>query len=222
MKRCLLMRPGLVEYGKAWDIQREIFFARSNNEIEDTLILLQHPPTYTFGRSSEIEQPILIEPNHTEDVNNASIYFVDRGGGAAYHGPGQIVGYPILCLKNYTSDYHAYLRMLEDVIIKTLKDFQIDSHKLKDLTGVWVDNKKIGCIGVRIIKGFTMHGFSLNVTNDLSPYEKIIPCNIEDIKMTTIKEIIGPGKIGKEQDLSTVEERIISNFSEVFDVLFET
>ena len=215
------MRPGLVEYGKAWDIQREIFFARSNDEIEDTLILLQHPPAYTFGRSSEIEQPILKEPNRTEDVNNASIYFVDRGGGAAYHGPGQIVCYPILCLRPYTADYHTYLRMLEDVIIKTLKDFQIDSHKLKDLTGVWVDNKKIGCIGVRIIKGFTMHGFSLNVTNDLSPYEKIIPCNIKDLKITSMKEILGPEKIGQEQDISTVEERLIMNFSEVFNIMFD-
>lgn len=216
MKRCLLMRPGLVEYGKAWDIQRDLFFARSNNEIEDTLILLQHPPTYTFGRSSEIEQPLLKDPSYKEDVNNASIYFVDRGGGAAYHGPGQIVCYPILCLKSYTADYHEYLRMLEDVIIKTLKDFHIDSQRIKDITGVWVDNKKIGCIGVRIIKGFTMHGFSLNVNNDLMPYEKIIPCNIKDVKMATIKEIIG-----RELDISAVEERIISNFSEAFNVMFE-
>lgn len=214
------MRPGLVEYGKAWDIQRELFFARSNNEIEDTLVLLQHPPTYTFGRSSErpseIAQPLLKESPQKGDVNSASIYFVDRGGGAAYHGPGQILGYPILYLKSYTPDFHTYLRMLEDVIIKTLKDFQIESQRINGYTGVWVDNKKIGCIGVRIIKGFTMHGFSINVNNDLSPYEKIIPCNIKDVKMMSIQEIIE-----RVPDISTVEERIIRNFSEVFHVMFE-
>lgn len=209
MRRCNLLRLDLVEYGKAWDMQREIFSARSNNETDDTVIILQHLPTYTFGRTSEVEQPLLKE----KDSNGPAVYFIDRGGGATYHGPGQIVVYPILGIKSYTSDYHTYLRMLEDVIMKTLSDFQLHSHRKMDFTGVWVDEKKIGCIGVRIIRDFTMHGFSLNVNNDLTPFEKIIPCNIKGVKVTSMKE-----NLGIELNIAGVEECLLKRFSEVFNV----
>ncbi len=216
MRRCKLLRPGLVEYGKAWDIQREIFSARSNDKTDDTLIILQHPPTYTFGRTSKAEQPLL-----KENDPNAAVYFTDRGGGATYHGPGQIVVYPIIGIKSYTSDYHTYLRMLEDVMIKTLADFRINSQRKKGFTGVWVDEKKIGCIGVRIIRDFTMHGFSLNVNNDLAPFDNIIPCDIKGVKMISMKEILGTEIPGSELNISAVEERLLTNFSEVFEVILE-
>ena len=222
MRRCKLLQPGLVEFGKAWDIQKELFSARTNNEIDDTLIILQHPPTYTFGRTSEVEQPVLKE----NDPDAPAVYFTDRGGGATYHGPGQIVGYPIIGIKSYTSDYHTYLRMLEDVMIKTLADFQINSQRKKGFTGVWVDEKKIGCIGVRIIRDFTMHGFSLNANNDLAPFDNIIPCNIKGVKMTSMKEVLGKGILGtknpgSELNILAVEECLLKKYSEVFKVTLE-
>lgn len=213
MKRCLLHRLGLVEYGKAWNIQRDLFSERLSNKIDDTLIILQHPPTYTFGRSGKINQSGLNEIG----FNGYDIYFTDRGGGATYHGYGQLVGYPIIGIKSYTSDFHEYLRMLEEVMIKTLTDFDIDSVRIKGLTGVWVNEKKIGCIGVRIIRNVTMHGFSLNVNNDLLPFERIVPCGIKGVKMTSMAEILG-----SELIFAYVEEVLIKKFSEVFNVTVYT
>lgn len=202
----------MVEYGKAWEIQKDLFHARSRNEIIDTLMLLQHPPTYTFGRRSQQGQPLL----EGKDLSSVPLYHVDRGGGATYHGPGQLVGYPILGLKTYTSDYHIYLRMLEDVMIRTLADFDIDSEGLKGYTGVWVKGEKIGSIGVRIIRGFTMHGFALNVNNDLTPFDKIVPCNIMGVKMTSMAEIFG-----MPVNIQEVEENLTDYFAKVFDVTIE-
>lgn len=209
MKRCLLHRLGLVEYGKAWNLQRDLFSERLSNKIDDTLLLLQHPPTYTFGRSGRINQSVINE----NEFKGFDIYYADRGGGATYHGYGQLVGYPIIGIKSYTSDFHEYLRMLEEVIIKTLSDFDIDSIRIKGLTGVWVNEKKIGCIGVRIIRNVTMHGFSLNVNNDLAPFERIVPCGIKGVKMTSMAELLG-----SELILEYVEEVLVNKFSEVFNV----
>ena len=230
MKRCQLLKPGLVEYGKAWGLQKEIFHARTQQEIIDTLLILQHPPTYTFGRRSLVGQSILSFEKEHENFpplqgeggyglfsgENADIFHVDRGGGATYHGPGQLVGYPIIELKSYTTDFHTYLRMLEDVMIRALADFNIQSQRLNGYTGVWVNGEKIGSIGVRIIRGFTMHGFSLNVNNDLAPFDKIIPCNINGVKMTSMSKLKGTTLNIKE-----VEESLISKFASVFNVLIQ-
>ena len=209
MKRCQVLKPGLVEYGKAWEFQRDLFRARSQDEIIDTFLILQHPPTYTFGRRSQAGLSI-------EDIEHADIYWVDRGGGATYHGPGQIVGYPIIGLKDYTTDLHVYLRMLEEVMIGVLKDFQIESQRLKGYTGVWVGGEKIGSIGVRVIRGVTMHGFSLNVNNDLAPFDQIVPCNIRGVRMTSMSRILRTELI-----LSEVEESLTNHFARVFDVKME-
>ena len=224
MKRCQLLRPGLVEYGEAWEIQRELFHARSQSQIIDTLLILQHPPTYTFGRRSQAGQLISSVETPKIPLNppllkgekgglNAAIFHVDRGGGATYHGPGQLVGYPIVELKSYTTDFHTYLRMLEDVMIRTLADFNIQSQRRSGYTGVWVNGEKIASIGVRIIRGFTMHGFALNVNNDLAPFDKIIPCNINDVKMTSISKISGT-----PLNIQEVEDSLIHNFASVFNV----
>ncbi len=206
MKKCLLLKPGLVEYGRAWDIQKWLFHERSIDAVSDTLIVIQHPPAYTLGRRS---LPVYYDC----DSSKIPFYRVDRGGGATYHGPGQAVAYPILGLKSYASDYCSYLRMLEDVIINTLSDFNISSERLSGLTGVWTGEKKIGSIGVRIIRGITMHGFSLNVNNDLTPFSRIIPCNIQGVEMTSMHEITGAALSMKE-----VEDSLINNFVKVFDV----
>ena len=215
MRRCQVLNPGLVEYGKAWEMQRDLFRARSQNEIIDTFLILQHPPTYTFGRRTRAGLAILSEEKIP--LNPPSdIYWVDRGGGATYHGPGQIVGYPIIGLKDYTADLHVYLRMLEEVMIGVLKDFQIESQRLNGYTGVWVCGEKIGSIGVRVIRGVTMHGFSLNVNNDLAPFDQIVPCNIRGVRMTSMSRILGTELIIQE-----VEERVTDHFAGVFDVKME-
>ena len=208
MKKCLLLNPGLVEYGRAWDLQKRLFHERSIGTLSDTLIMLQHLPAYTLGRRSQPVQPVL------DDCSNGiPVYRVDRGGGATYHGPGQAVAYPVLGLRSYTSDYYNYLRMLEDVIIHTLSDFNIVSVRVNGFTGVWVGKRKIASIGVRIIRGITMHGFSLNVNNDLEPFKKIIPCNIQGVEMTSMSEISGAAL-----SMPEVEESLVHNFAEVFDV----
>jgi len=263
LKRCQVLKPGLVEYGKAWEFQRDLFRARSQDEIIDTFLILQHPPTYTFGRRSQmggfdrgipgeslrsrgltrghenpachpepkakglihrVDQILRCAQNDSkvaggfssEDIEHAQIYWVDRGGGATYHGPGQIVGYPIIGLKDYTTDLHVYLRMLEEVMIGVLKDFQIESQRLKGYTGVWVGGEKIGSIGVRVIRGVTMHGFSLNVNNDLAPFDQIVPCNIRGVRMTSMSRILRTELI-----LSEVEESLTDHFARVFDVKME-
>ena len=212
MRRCQVLNLGLVEYGKTWEIQKDLFHARSLDRVIDTLLLLQHPLTYTFGRRSQPGQPVFDE----EGPDGPAIYRVDRGGGATCHGPGQIVGYPIIGLKDYTTDLHAYLRMLEEVMMGALKDFQIESQRLKGYTGVWMEGEKIGSIGVRVIRGVTMHGFSLNVNNDLAPFDKIVPCNIRGVRMTSMSRILRTELI-----MSEVEEGVTDHFARVFDVIME-
>jgi lipoate-protein ligase B len=185
-----------VEYGKAWQLQKNLFSARSLSKIDDVLVLTQHPPTYTIGRRGNTDQLLISEEELMR--RGYSVYTVDRGGAITYHGPGQIVGYPILNMKSYTDDYYEYLRMLEEVMIRALSAFGIYAGRRTGFTGVWVNGesnsvriKKIGSIGVRIVKGYTMHGFSLNVNNDLTPFSMIIPCNIRNAKMTSIDKILG-------------------------------
>jgi len=204
-----VLNLGLVEYGKAWEMQKDLVHARSLDRVIDTLLLLQHPLTYTFGRRTLSNPP-------ESPLPAPAIYQVDRGGGATCHGPGQIVGYPIIGLKDYTTDLHAYLRMLEEVMMGALKDFQIESQRLKGYTGVWVEGEKIGSIGVRVIRGVTMHGFSLNVNNDLAPFEKIVPCNIRGVRMTSMSRILRTEII-----MSEVEEGVTDHFARVFDVKME-
>ncbi|MCC7202204.1 MAG: lipoyl(octanoyl) transferase LipB [Nitrospirae bacterium] len=198
----------MVEYGRAWSLQKRLFDERLNNKMPDVLIIIEHPPTYTFGRRS-----IMKQREFSEDIREAASFDVDRGGGATYHGPGQLVAYPILGLRSYTQDYHNYLRMLEEVIILTLEDFGIMAERARNFTGVWVDGKKISSIGVRIIKGITMHGLSLNINNDLTPFNRIIPCNIHGVEITSMSEIAGT-----ELSMLEVEENFVDNFSSVFEV----
>ncbi|HZX48708.1 MAG TPA: lipoyl(octanoyl) transferase LipB [Nitrospirota bacterium] len=190
-------------------MQKRLFHERFSNKIPDTLIILQHPPVYTFGRRT-INDQLSFDEDTRSDISS---YRVDRGGGATYHGPGQVIAYPIFGLRSYTQDYYTYLRMLEDVTINTLRDFGISAERVKDYTGVWVDGKKIVSIGVRIIRGITMHGLSLNVNNDLTPFKKIIPCNIHGVEMTSMSEIAS-----STLSMQEVEMGLVTNFAKVFDL----
>ncbi len=188
-QRGILLQPGTVAYGEAWELQKALFDARVAGLIEDCFILLQHPPTFTYGRRYK-EANLITNKEHYEG-NGFAVHKTDRGGLATYHGPGQVVGYSIIKMADYTKDYYHYLRMLEEVMLRTLLGFGIGAERRAGYTGVWVDNAKIGFIGVRLALGFTMHGFSLNVNNDLSPFTSIAPCGIQGIRVTSMRELSG-------------------------------
>lgn len=210
-RKNLLLQLDMVEYGRAWELQKAILESRINNNIEDCLILLQHPPTFTYGRRYK-EFNLTSNKLYYENKSFA-VYKTDRGGLATYHGPGQIIGYPILKMSTYTKDYYQYLRMLEEVMIRTLSDYSIWAIRRNGYTGVWVNKSKIGFIGVRIAIGYTMHGFSLNVNNDLNPFKHIIPCGIQGVRITSISELLNA-----DVDIKEVFDSLVYHYSDIFRV----
>lgn len=210
-QRAILLQPGTVEYGEAWALQKTLFDARVAGIIGDCFILLQHPPTFTYGRRYK-EANLITNKEHYEG-NGFAVHKTDRGGLATYHGPGQLVGYSIVKMSTYTKDYYHYLRMLEEVMLRTLLAFGIRAERRTDYTGVWLGNAKIGFIGVRLAQGFTMHGFSLNVNNDLSPFASITPCGIQGIMVTSMRELLGVAV-----DEEKVCEMAVHYYAEVFQM----
>jgi lipoyl(octanoyl) transferase len=197
---------GLVEYQAALALQYAMVAARQNDVIRDTLLLLEHPHVFTLGRGAN-ERFIL--SNRAGDV---PIYRVSRGGEVTYHGPGQLVGYPILKLEGRERDVHRYLRNLEEALIRALADCSIIANRREGLTGIWVGSRKIGSIGVGIKRWTTCHGFALNVCPDLSYFRGIVPCGIDGCEMTSI-EALADREISVEQFAATATSR----FAEVFD-----
>ena len=186
---------GRVDYPAAWSWQRELFLARLDGDVGDSLMLLEHPPTYTLGKRAVEEDLVFDEGQRL--ARGIELFKVDRGGRATYHGPGQLVGYPILELgERY--DVLAYLRKLEEVVIRTAADLGIDARRDPEHTGVWVNSNKIGAIGVKITRGITMHGFAFNVTTDLSMFEGIVPCGIEGRWVTSALAETGARRSVKE------------------------
>ena len=179
---------GRVDYGDAWEAQRELFLARLDADRGDSLMLLEHPPTYTLGRRALEDDLVYKEPQRA--ARGISLFNVDRGGRATYHGPGQLVGYPIMALggseANNRYDVVKYLRKLEDVVIAVAADLGVEAHRDPEHTGVWVGTNKIGAIGVKITRGITMHGFAFNVSTDLSMFEGIVPCGIAGRWVTSV------------------------------------
>lgn len=210
-RKCLLLRLGMVEFGEAWKIQKSLLEARMSNAIEDCLILLQHPPTFTYGRRYK-EDNLITNKEYYESLGFA-VYKTDRGGLATYHGPGQVVGYPIIKISTYTKDYYQYLRMLEEVMIRTLIYFGIVAERNEGYTGVWVDNAKIGFIGVRMSFGYAMHGFSLNVNNDVSPFNHITPCGIQGVRVTSLKELLNTSV-----NIEDICDVLARHYSDVFQI----
>ena len=216
---------GLLDYQKAVEYQTKIFnkiidqkFKNRksvNKEItQNHLIFVEHPNVYTLGKSGDINNLLLSK----EDLEKKEIQFfnTNRGGDITCHGPGQIVCYPILDLDNFFSDIHKYLRYLEEVVIQTLNEFGIKSERSPDETGVWIEPKqisarKICAMGVKASRWVTMHGFALNVDNDLSYFENIIPCGISNKSVTSITN-----EIANQVDKYDVKEKIIKNFENIF------
>jgi lipoyl(octanoyl) transferase len=200
---------GIIDYKEAWDLQRTIFNQVVDGETQDTLILLEHPHTYTLGKVADKKN--LVSGKDYLEKNKISVFEIDRGGDITYHGPGQIVGYPIIKLEDWQKDTHKYLRALEEVIIMTCKNYGLDAGRNPKYTGVWMGNKKIAAIGVKISRWVTMHGFAFNVNTDLSLFKGIIPCGISDKEVTSLKK-----ELGREINISDVKVLLLENFKSVF------
>jgi lipoyl(octanoyl) transferase len=217
---------GLMDYQQAWDKQEEIFSktvaikTKNRNEPEDQtqtenfLIFVEHQHVYTLGKSGKPENLLLNE--HQLKEKGATYYKINRGGDITYHGPGQIVGYPILDLDHFFTDIHLYLRTLEEAVILTLKDYGIEAGRYPGFTGVWIDAdndkaRKICAMGVRCSRWVTMHGFAFNVNTDLDYFKSIIPCGIDDKDVTSMQK-----ELGKKVDIQEVKENLRKHISVLF------
>ena len=201
----LVQNIGRKSYKAVWDLQKEMQQQRINGNIEDTLILVEHDPVYTLGKNAN-EDHLLQSRDESVDVFN-----IERGGDITFHGPGQLVGYPILDLSNYKKSVSWYMRTLEQVLIDTLIEFKITAQQNDGLTGVWVGDEKIAALGVRISRWVTMHGFALNVNPDLSFYDGIIPCGIFDYGVTSMEQLLG-----ETQNNDNVKNMVIEKFNKYF------
>ena len=180
---------GQMNYLEAWDLQTNMLKARINDEISDTVLFVEHHPTYTLGRRGT-DVDLLSSKEKLEDLG-ATVVAVDRGGQATFHGPGQLVVYPIIDLRRWGSGPVKYVRTLESILMSVLDSYGIKSCLIEGLTGVWVNDKKIAAIGVKISRGVTMHGFALNISTDLSWFDHIVPCGVRDRGVTSMEELLG-------------------------------
>lgn len=199
-----------ISYSDAWKLQREIFDEVVSGITSDTLILLEHDHTYTLGKIAD-KKNLLASEAQLKDAN-INIFEIDRGGDITYHGPGQVVGYPIINLKNWKQDTHKYLRALEEVIIKTCNEYNISAGRNTEHTGVWIEDRKIAAIGIKVSRWVTMHGFAFNVNTDLSYFNGIIPCGIKDKTVTSLK-----AELKSEIPIEEVKEKLLKNFVDIFE-----
>ena len=215
---------GVVPYQQAWDLQTQLASQVASREIPATLLLLEHPHTYTFGRSGHANNLLWNDEQLKE--RGIQVYWVDRGGDVTYHGPGQLVGYPLIQLKNQgllssletdtttlpQADYLGYLRKLEQVIIMALQSFGVKAQRIKKLTGVWVNGAKIAAIGVKVdVHGVTRHGFALNVSPDMSYWDGIIGCGLDGYSITSLATLLT-----SPPSMQQVRQAVINAFGEVF------
>ena len=199
---------GKSHYNDAWKLQKRLQSQRISGQIDDQLLLVEHFPVYTLGKNTPREHLL------TKESDNISIIQTDRGGDITFHGPGQLVGYPILDLNQYKRSITWYMRELEQLIIDVLKEYDINAERKKGLTGVWVKGKKIAALGVRISKWVTMHGFSLNINPDLKYYQGIIPCGIKDYGITSMADLLG----NDVPDMSEIKDTLVQYFIAKFSV----
>ncbi len=204
-------RLGLVPYGRALELQERLVRERRAGLVADQLLLLEHPHVITMGSCSDASHVLLDEGERR--LVGIELHETGRGGDVTYHGPGQLVGYPILDLKPDRKDVHRYIRDLEQTLILAVSTFGIDAARLPGMTGVWVDQEKLAAIGVRVSSGWiTSHGFALNVATDLGFFNAIIPCGIRSHGVTSMERLLG-----REVDPAEVQDRVIDGICRVFD-----
>jgi lipoyl(octanoyl) transferase len=209
---------GRVPYGEALELQRTLAEDRIAGRIPDTLLLLEHPPVITLGRGTR-QTSLPIDPEALRR-RGVEVFEIERGGDVTYHGPGQLVGYPIIDLQQHKPDLHWYLRRLEDVLISSLAGFGIPAERREKYTGVWTRGRKIASIGIHVRQWVTWHGFALNVTTDLSPFSLIVPCGIPDVVMTSIEKE-ADGRTGGRADTAHLAARAREAVVGAFERAFE-
>jgi lipoic acid synthetase len=210
MKPLIVLNIGQQPYQRALELQHQLVAAKKQGTVDDILLLLQHPPVITLGRRGN-EENILVSKERLAELG-IQVHRVERGGDVTYHGPGQLVGYPILDLRQHRTDVGWYMHSLEDVLIRTLADFGIAASRLPGNIGVWTNEQtKIGALGVRIDDWITYHGFALNVSQDVGHFQLIVPCGLAHVEVTSMDKILG-----RPVDMAAVGERTIENFCAVF------
>jgi lipoyl(octanoyl) transferase len=204
-------RLGLVPYVQAFELQKRLERARWAGELPDLLLLLEHPPVYTRGRRTTADELPMGEQWYR--MQGIEVVDSDRGGHVTYHGPGQLVGYPIVSLRPYRDDVHEYVRRMEEVIVRSLGAVGVEAGPVDGLTGVWTPaRRKIASIGVHVNRAITTHGFAINVNNDLQPFEWIVPCGIDHCQMTSVtRELGGP------QDMDAFMDCVSAEFAGVYE-----
>jgi lipoyl(octanoyl) transferase len=232
-KRTRYLNLGLIDYKDAWDYQTDLFqkvleVKSANRSLpeseqrltENFLLFCQHPHVYTLGKSGK-EENLLVKSEELKAIG-ASYYHINRGGDITYHGPGQIVGYPIIDLENFFTDIHKYMRLLEEAVIETIAEFGVRGGRIPGLTGVWIDHedkesaRKICALGVKTSRWVTMHGFALNVNTDLNYFAHIVPCGIDDKAVTSLEQ-----ELGKPLDMADVEELLKNKIASLFGMNLE-
>ena len=210
-KKLNIIKLGIVDYVPAYQLQERLVQEQMQDSGSDSLLLLQHNPVITIGRSGD-RNNILVSESALAAAG-ISICEIDRGGDVTYHGPGQLTGYPIINLRHFRKDIHWYLRQLEETIIKVLAEYNIVGERMEGYTGVWVGNEKVAAIGVAIRRWITYHGFALNVHPDMSHFQLITPCGITDKGVTSLEKLLG-----HRVDMDGVLNKAASAFAEVFGI----
>src|SRR5215831_7771368 len=211
MKPLEIRRLGMMPYSDALALQRHLVEERRAEAIPDQLLLVEHPPVLTLGVRGDGGRSHILATPETLASRGIDVVETGRGGDITYHGPGQIIGYPIVNLKPDRCDVHRYVRDLEEVLIRVALDYGIQAQRVDGLTGVWVDGEKLAAIGVRIARWITSHGFALNVSTDLDFFKLIVPCGIVDRGVTSLATLLG-----RPIDVRDVEDHVIDHFAEVF------
>ncbi len=211
MRSLQIRRLGVVPYADGLELQRQLVEERKADRIPDTLLLLQHPHVLTIGVKKDGRDHILASPDRLRALG-VEVFETGRGGDVTYHGPGQLVGYPIIDLNPDRRDVHRYVRDLEEVMIRVCADYGLAAGRVKGFSGAWIGDEKIGAIGVRISRWITSHGFAFNVATDIDFFNLIVPCGIADKGVTSLAS-----QLGRSPDMSEVEDRFSAHFGAVFD-----
>ena len=212
---CVVEQLGRVDYAAGLELQRDRVARRKGGDIPDTLLLLEHPHVYTLGRNANPAN-ILYSRERLAELG-AEVFETNRGGDVTYHGPGQLVGYPILDLTQHRRDLAWYMRSLEEVFIRAAADFGIRAGRVQGCTGVWVGNAKLVAMGVHVSRWVTSHGFALNVAPDMRYFDYIVPCGLRNKRVTSLEILLG-----RRPDMESVIDSVIGNFAQTFGVEVET
>lgn len=211
MRELQVKRLGVISYAQGLELQKTLVEQRKAGEIPDQLLLLEHPPVITLGVKARNDRSHIVAAPSVLEAEGVEVFETGRGGDVTYHGPGQLVGYPILDLKPDRCDVHAYVRDIEEVMIRAAAEFGVQAGRVPGLTGAWVDSEKLAAIGVRIAKWVTSHGFAFNVNTTLDHFNFIVPCGISDKGVTSLERLLG-----RQVAMDEVENAIERAFRDVF------